>query len=173
MGSENSKAPGPPKEPADGKGALHCNSADSGKPTGPKKRSNTCHGSDENKTQTFDSKALLSQFRDRLKTGQGAKQESIESIKHFNPQVDRALTETLKSDVMKYVEKKYSSESEEQDHFYGEISNSMLRKLPANKFTEALHLMFWQITKIDRNSEIFKEQPSVLQKIGSFRQSTR
>src|SRR3990167_8554468 len=111
MGSENSKAPGPPKEPADGKGALHCNSADSGKPTGPKKRSNTCHGSDENKTQTFDSKALLSQFRDRLKTGQGAKQESIESIKHFNPQVDRALTETLKSDVMKYVEKKYSSES--------------------------------------------------------------
>lgn len=68
---------------------------------------------------------------------------------------------------MKYVEKKYSSESEEQDHFYGEISNSMLRKLPANKFTEALHLMFWQITKIERNSQVFKEDIPILQKIGS------
>lgn len=87
MGGENSKAQGTSKDEKQPQTKLHTNSAEQAQDALAQKRVNTSHGSDENRRHSLDSKALLSQFRGRLKTNQESKPDTIESMKQFNPMV--------------------------------------------------------------------------------------
>lgn len=87
MGGEASKARVPAKDEKQSENKLHANSTDPPQDSAAHKRMNTSNGSGEHRRQSLDSKTLLSQFRERLKTNQEAKPDAVESMKQFNPSV--------------------------------------------------------------------------------------